>query len=216
MASTVYVDFSTETPVVAAWLNDVNSVAYGIGSTAGMLLQSNGVGNVPTYTANPTVNQLSAFQYTSTGGFIIPTSTVGIRGTLTNDSPAAGAVGEEFVGTLAAVPLATNVSNNAAFVDVSPGDYIVWGVAGFVPAATTTVSALNAGISLVSGTLGAFGTATVSVLPFTTGGPQTFPTPMCHVKVPAGPPQRLFLVATATFGVSTMTVTGNIHAIRIR
>jgi hypothetical protein len=33
MASTTFVDYSASTPIVAAWLNDVNSAIYGAGLT---------------------------------------------------------------------------------------------------------------------------------------------------------------------------------------
>lgn len=215
MASTVYVDFSTQTPVLAAWLNDVNNVVYGIGSTAGQVLVSNGVGNVASYTANPTLGALSVTTLTASG-FIIPTSTVGIKGTTTNDSPAAGAYGEILTNTTSGTSLATNVANNASFVDVPGGDWFVWGSVQYVPAGTTTVSALSWGTGIVSATFNGLGSANSLILPFTTGNAQTMNIPPVRIKN-AGPGNlRIYLVAVATFGVSTMTCNGIISATRAR
>lgn len=215
MASTVYIDFSTQTPVVAAWLNDVNNVVYGIGSTAGQVLVSNGVGNVASFTANPIVGALTVTTLTATG-FIIPTSTVGIKGTTTNDSPAAGAYGEILTNTTAGTSLSTNVPNNASFVDVPGGDWWVYGAIQFIPAGTTTLQGFSYGSGIVSGTFGGLGSAGSQITTFTTGVAQTFAIPTVRVKN-AGPGNlRIYLVATASFGVSTMTCNGIISASRAR
>lgn len=47
MANTIFVDYTT--PVVAAWLNDNNSVTYGVGAPAGYLATSTGPGSLVTY-----------------------------------------------------------------------------------------------------------------------------------------------------------------------
>lgn len=226
MASTVFVDYSQNTPVVAAWLNDVNSVAYGIGSSAGQLLVSNGVGNLATWTSTPTLNNAVLSGITTaniinaaslnTSGFITPNSVVGIKASTTSDSPAAGAYGEELTNSTTGTSLANNTPNNATFVDLPAGDWIVTGLIQFIPAGTTTISALSGGASSTSGSLGAAGSAFTYALSFTTGVAQNIPIPRAHFKNSGPGNLRVFLVAVATFGVSTMTCNGYIQAIRPR
>lgn len=149
-----------------------------------------------------------------------------VRGSQTNDAAATGYVGElvtSTVATAAAVALSTGVSKDVTTISLTPGDWDVSGVVDFKPAATTSVTALKAGVS-----------AALDTLPTQAGGSgigtdpldvwnQAANVPAADVSVPFGPARvtlaattTLHLVASATFTVSTMGAYGTIRARRVR
>jgi hypothetical protein len=79
MANTTFTDGSTS--IISAWLNDVNKVAYGVGSTSGYVWQSTGVGNLGNWVAssNGTVTTTSVASANGFAGTVAnPTTTPNI------------------------------------------------------------------------------------------------------------------------------------------
>lgn len=78
-----------------------------------------------------------------------------IVGTTTNDSAAAGIVGEYNSATLAvasAITLANNTPADITSVSLAPGDYDVWGVVLYVPGGATVTTQILGWISTTSAT----------------------------------------------------------------
>jgi len=173
------------------------------------------------YLASPpaiggTAPAAGSFTTLSATGLISPASTVGIKGTTTNDSPAAGGVGENPNNSATGTSLTTGTNANATSVALSAGDWDLECVATFVPAPTTGVSQIVAGVSTTSATFATVNTgATIGLaLNFTTGQQQTISTPVWTAKLASA--GTGYCVVQATFATSTMTVNGFIRARRAR
>lgn len=110
--------------------------------------------------------------------------------------------------------LTSGAPANVTSISLAAGDWDVSGVVLYTPAGTTTVSALAEGPSSTSATFGGLGTQTSTETTFTTGSVQRRAT--ADVRFNLGSTTTIFLVAQATFGVSTMTADGFIHARRAR
>lgn len=142
----------------------------------------------------------------------------GVQGTTTNDSAAAGYVGEyvsSVVGIGAAVALATNTASTITSISLSPGDWDVFGDIDFHPAATTASTYYIGGISLVNATLGTAETTVASPFAIATTGvdaSQTIPVIRVSITVQT----TIYLVTTAGFTVSSMTAYGSLKARRMR
>lgn len=150
----------------------------------------------------------------SATGLISPTSTIGIKGTLTNDNANAGSVGEYVTNTTTGTALSSGVSANATSVTLTAGDWDVTAEAQYNPAGTTNITLLQTGVSSVSATLGSLGSKTLLILPFTTGQPQTTISPAVRVSVSTS--ATIYAVGSASFTTSTCTVDGFIRARRVR
>ena len=144
-----------------------------------------------------------------------------IKGTVTNDSAPTGYIGEFQTASLvsgSATSLVTSTPKTIISVSLTAGDWDVEGLIGFIPAATTNITALVQSISLVTNTLGAEGTflnesfATTGIV---TGNVQTrYGTPIVRVSI--GSTTTVYLVASQAFTVDTMTGFGTITARRVR
>lgn len=116
-----------------------------------------------------------------------------------------------------AVSLTSTTAANVTSITLNAGEWDVSGVVGFIPAASTSITAISASSSHTSGTVG--GTAhnnsftQAAVVPGAVA--QTYPIPTARVLVPAGTTQVLYLVARATFTVSTLGAFGIIQARRV-
>lgn len=183
----------------------------GIGSSGGLSITGGGgaiTGGLTVSGGTTTVAALTA------NGVITPTSTIGIKGTTTNDSPAAGNVGENPSQLTTGTSLSNNVTANCSSKSLTAGDWEVSGTVKFAAAAGTTIQALDAGISTTSATLGATGTASEFITAFSTGTTSYIPTPVVDLQLSTT--TTVFLVGAASFGVSTMTCDGLIRARRLR
>lgn len=167
---------------------DASSVAFGAGGTIG------------------------AVGYSATGQ---------IAATATNDNAAAGTVGEFVSASIAfgsAVSLVSATTKTITSISLTAGDWDVTGMVGFNGAATTLVTAFDAGVSLVNNTLP--GTTDHIFWGFASGTaafaqyPSSFTVPRLRVSVSVT--TTVYLVADATFTVSTCTAFGKIEARRIR
>lgn len=153
-------------------------------------------------------------------------------GSTTNDTPVAGVIGEVLGPITRVRSAATPINPTGTTVNVctttsitlTPGDWWVSGVVGFDPAATTNITDLKAAVSKTTGTLPATDTTAVP-----TAGEYTaqiasaayvpvndivIPIPAFRVSVSTNTP--IFLVAQATFTVSTIACYGSLFARRAR
>lgn len=142
-----------------------------------------------------------------------------LLGTTTNDSAAAGNVGE-FVASVVLVgseiSLTSTVSANVTSISLTAGDWDVFGVVTFDLAGTTSYTALICSSSTVSATNDQTdGSATRFNVPATVaGGPINLPIPVRRISVSST--TSVFLVAFAAFTVSTCGAYGAIRARRVR
>ena len=140
--------------------------------------------------------------------------------TTTNDDAPAGAIGEYIESSVAigsAVALTTNVEANIASITLTPGDWDVDGVVGFVPAATTSITHLSGSSSLVSATGGGLGTEAATTFPAIVPGAaqewfSTIPTRRVSIAVNT----VVYLTAHTLFTVSTLGGYGVLRARRVR
>jgi hypothetical protein len=186
----------------------------GTNNSGAILVETDGQNDVwPTNTpfgigALPSTNPVVA------SGTFTPTQVGGIVGTTTNNSAQAGSVGEYVTGTASGVGLTSLSTSNVVTLSLTAGDWDVSGVIEFSAAATTTISNIAGGVSTTSATIGPLGTAFQLQSGLSTGTTQFFVTPV--VRVSFSTTSNAFLVASAQFGVSTMTASGFIRARRVR
>lgn len=142
-----------------------------------------------------------------------------ITGTTTNDSAAAGKVGELITGNLvegSAVSLTTATAANVTSISLTAGDWDVSGVIAFKFAASTSYSNLISGTSTTSATFGAVGTDQRLFMAANVPGAASLmlSAPMTRYSLSAT--TTVYLVAYGTFTVSTLQAYGFIRARRVR
>lgn len=140
-----------------------------------------------------------------------------VSGTNTNDDAAAGIIGEYLSNTLlvgAALPLTTIIPLNIVSLSLMAGDWDVSGVIAFKGSGITNVSYYQSSISITSNAIGTLGqyitiadTAVIAI-------DQSFSTPICRILLAAT--TTIYLVANASFSVSTLSAYGFIRARRVR
>lgn len=155
-----------------------------------------------------------------TGSGFTPVSTTGIVGTTTNDSANAGSVGEVISCSLAtgsSVTLSTNTTANVCNVSLTAGDWDCRGTTAYTFAASTSYTNIIGGTSGTSATLGAQGTffdfETPAAVPTATAD-QTWVVPTTRQLLSGT--TTTYLVARATFTVSTLKAYGNLDCRRMR
>jgi hypothetical protein len=150
-------------------------------------------------------------------------------GSLTGVNAASNVVGYVQSSTLArasAVSLTTATPANViASITIPAGSWMISGAIGFIPAATTSVTQLQAAVSKTTAALPA---NTAEALTDGTGQYLTVINTAANVlgadyvlPIPAYPfftstSVTVFLVAQAAFTVSTLTAFGSLYALRIR
>jgi hypothetical protein len=144
-----------------------------------------------------------------------------IQGVTDGSAAGAGVVGEvisSVVLNAAGISLSTGVVSNVTTITLTPGDWLIFGQVGFIFAAGTTATQLIAGLSQTSAT--SPGDAkiaepfTVIDCAFTASSSQGFAISPGTVSVSVNTPY--YLIADATFAVSTMKASGFIYARRVR
>jgi hypothetical protein len=198
-------------------LSDVASVATSLVNLG--LGVPTGTGNVVLQTS-PTLVTPILGAATATSLTFSPT-TGGIIGTNTNDNASVGVVGEFLssnVAVGAAVALTSGVGATITSISLSAGDWDVWALAITNPGATTRSSALRFAISNVAATLPTISPNNSFVgfdnMPINPGQVWALPLISCRQSV-AGP-TTVFLVASCTFTVSTLSAYGWLAARRVR
>lgn len=163
-----------------------------------------------------TINQQGQITNAVNTPIVIPSSAV--TGTTTNDTAAVGFIGEYVTAVIIkanAIALTTLVTANVTSISLTAGEWDVTGVIDFTPAATTTTVYMQGGISLTSAATG--GQDTSFTNPFsiaTTAVDSALPCPIVQLKLSAT--TTVFLIATASFAVSTLKAYGTIRARRVR
>jgi hypothetical protein len=156
-------------------------------------------------------------------GLIVPTSALGIKGTVAADSAPAGSLGEVIsssVLTAGSIALTTVTTANVTSIALSPGDWDVDGRVCFTLASTTTMGYLSGGINTVTATLptneagvatqvgaGTNATTDVTVSPSLS---------ISSVRINIAAPATVYLLARAKFATSTCRAYGAISARRVR
>lgn len=141
-------------------------------------------------------------------------------GTQTNDSAAAGFIGELISSTVlvgAGVSLTSTAATNVTSISLTAGDWDVWGNVCFTPNAATTIQGLIAWISITSATNPTVpneGAVTTFSLPFSTGANQIIQAGQKRISLAST--TTVYLSTLAVFGVSTMVAFGYIGARRVR
>jgi hypothetical protein len=160
-----------------------------------------------------------AFTTLNATGLITPSSTVGVKGTATNDAAQAGSVGEFLSATVLgnAVSLTTVTPANLVTLALTAGDWDCHGSANFIPAGTTTVSLIQEGLNTTSATFPAtnsLGQVALTNATLTTGTVQVMGNVAMRVLLSG--PSNVYLVGQMSFAVSTATGGGYIGCRRAR
>jgi hypothetical protein len=144
-----------------------------------------------------------------------------LQGTNTNDSAAAGYLGEYTSSTVvtgSAISLTNDTPANITSISLTAGDWEVEGSAYYNIAGTTTPSVLIASISATSATLdtapGSFQIIRLSGAAF--GGASVYSINQPAIRISLSGTATIYLVAQATFGTSTLAAYGIIKARRVR
>lgn len=138
-------------------------------------------------------------------------------GTSTNDSAAAGRVGEyaeTLVASGSAVSLSTNTAANVTSVSLTAGDWDVEGNINFV-ATSATLTATNTGINTTSATLPTDGSEVFGGVLLTTTT-DTFGITQPRKRISIAATTTVYLVGRCTFSAGTITAYGKISARRVR
>lgn len=142
--------------------------------------------------------------------------------TTTDDDAAPGELGEYVSATVeeaAALALVPSTGKTVAAITLTPGDWDVSGIVGFLPEGGSTLIALFASISLVDGSISS-AIGETSTLAYPSGGVDVgtlknrLPTPVLRVSLAAM--TTVYLVAYAAFNGGTMMASGKIRARRVR
>ena len=114
-----------------------------------------------------------------------------------------------------ATALTTATPKTIASIALAPGDYEIDGIVDFLPAASTSITQLSEGASAANNAFGADDTFSsahmAAVVPGTNAQRRSIPLQRVTLTVDA----TIFLIAQATFTVSTMTAFGTLRAKRI-
>lgn len=148
-------------------------------------------------------------------------STPNLIGTADDTAAAVGYAGEiksaiVLIGSPVAIATATPYSITG--LTLTAGRWLVRGVAGFIPDATTNMTTFTAGISLVNDTTAIDGNrANITFAPYVPGAVRTcFCVPTIEVVVSAAEVSKpVYLVQSATFTVAGMGAFGRITATRL-
>ncbi len=142
-----------------------------------------------------------------------------ITGTNTNDSAAAGVVGEYVTAAVlsgSAISLTTATTANITSISLTAGDWDVSGVVSFIPTASTNIGVLASGSSAVSATVSTDEGATTRVSPVAVPGALVQSLALTQQRYSLASTTTIYLIARASFTVSTLTAYGTISARRIR
>lgn len=133
---------------------------------------------------------------------------------------AAGKVGEVISATATSTAITSATQTNITSISLTAGDWDVWGVVAYFPAATTNIVDLYSSVSLTTATLDQ---TTFNYTRFSFAGAGIVPGVNKENILWVGPRRisissttTVFLVGLANFTVSTMNTTGGIRARRVR
>lgn len=141
-----------------------------------------------------------------------------ILGTGTNDSAAAGEVGEVISSAVTPASLTTATAQTLTSIVLTPGNWAVYGASTFQLDTTTTITRSQVSISATTNTIQAGSNRFNSIVwpsfaPNATVSNRSGPV---NQTVAAGTTLTLFWVVQLDFGVSTATANGILMAFRTR
>ncbi|WP_147394045.1 hypothetical protein [Paraburkholderia sp. BL23I1N1] len=149
-------------------------------------------------------------------GTITPSTTAGIVGTTLADSASAGSIGYFAANSTAGTSITSGATVNATSISLAAGDYDCWGQALFLPAASTVVANIAAGITTTSATLPASPDTTYLGTTLTTGTNGTTAINAMVKRINISSTTTVYLVAEAgSVTTSTATVNGYLQC-RVR
>lgn len=175
-------------------------------------------GSVNTGTSDDILGNLRITLLKTAAGATYPLNS--LAATATNDNATTGSLGEYVTATVAtgsSVSLSTGTTANVTSVSLTAGDWDCRGSVDYTFGATTSYTNLVGGISTTSATLGGqdtkFDFETPAAVPTATADATwTVPT----VRESLASTTTVFLVAQATFTVSTLKAYGTISCRRVR
>lgn len=161
--------------------------------------------------------------YTSAAGKYLLVNSAGTAvefnyptGVINGGDAAVGKVGEFLTATASTVSLVSATAKTAVSISLTAGDWDVGGLVTYTPAGSTSVTLITSGISITNNGFNAVPSYShLKFAAFVPGNPfagQVTPT----VRMSLSSITTIYLVARATFTVSTMTVDGDIWARRMR
>jgi hypothetical protein len=147
------------------------------------------------------------------------TGSIALQGTGTNDSAAAGYVGEIISANNIAtgVSLSTGATSNIVSISLTAGDWDVWGNLVFSPGGATTYTNFSGSITTSSGTISnpSISDSSISLsATFTAATTQYFALSPCRISIAST--TTVYLTAQSTFGVSTLKGAAVLTARRAR
>jgi hypothetical protein len=148
-------------------------------------------------------------------GLITPTSTIGIKGTSTNDSAQAGSIGEYASNSTTGTSITTGTTINATSLSLTAGDWDVECSVVYAPSTGISYTSVNSGVSTTSASFTiAQGNAGMGFPANTSTSGWTTVTPV--VRISQASTATVYCVANTNFTAGTMTVNGYIRARRVR
>lgn len=148
-------------------------------------------------------------------------STTGLKGSNTNDSAAAGSVGEFMSSNLAsgnAISTTNGAYKDLTTLTVTAGDWDIWGSVCSLPAAGTITSRVAGWVGTVSATpptAPAGGTFVYMFIGLTAAGSVSY-FPIGRKRFSFSTTTTVYLTGGINFSVSTMSIYGFIAARRVR
>lgn len=178
-------------PSVVNYVTATGSVA-GAGPTLGV--------------AGSDANITLAIDSKGTGGVVI-------EGNQTGAAAPALAVGQYLSNSTTGTSMSNNVVANLTSENLGPGVWDVECTNELIPAGSTTVTAIVAGVNTTSATLGPLGTFGLLEASFNTGQVQYISSPVVRENLASTTP--VYCLGEAAFGVSTLTGSAFIRATRV-
>lgn len=143
---------------------------------------------------------------------------IDIKGTNTNDAAAAGDVGEIVSSTVASgsgVALTSVVAKDVTTISLTAGDWDVFGFVGILPAAATSITSFGGSSSQTTNTLDSVNFVINRYAAFVPGNSE-LRSAITTTRISLAAPATIYLVALASFTVSTCVAFGSIYARRRR
>lgn len=178
-----------------------------------------------TYLASPpaiggTAAAAGSFTTLGASGLITPSSTIGIKGTGTNDNAQAGSIGEYVsasVSSGAAVSLTTAVAANLTSISLTAGDWDVSANVVVWPASTTVLASAQGAISSSSASLPSPPCSRFAeIYPASYAPNSTLFRALQPIRMSLSVTTTIYLVVFASFSTSTCSCYGHIAARRMR
>ncbi len=224
---TLYTITNLSSGVVTVQSSGTNTVQAMAANTT-LIVQSNATSGTGASVWNVVLYVAAASDITGSGLSVRATTPTinqaNLVGTTTNDSAAAGSVGEVISSTVtsgSAVSLTTVTAANITSISLTAGDWDLSWTLAFVTASTTSLTDVRGSSSTTSATL-----ATPGALdhPYTINQYNAFVPGVttfcfgggCQGRISIGSTTTVYLVARGTFTVSTLSSYGAIWARRVR